>query len=285
MAPEQELTKHVGRKLTKRRKPVRTSSLQYPDHLIEGDDVNEDVAAPKGQPTQYMNQSVFSMIAAAGSKVDFHARFEGESSDSDDDIQAAAKLPVIEEQLDRGYDDATMRSSSRRQQEKSVEGRGRRRLPKLNLKTIKERNYMSQSVWLPSKKASSNVESPKGFTPRDAPVMGKMLEAQATLNPTAQLIDTDKDLDEDEPDLHSPTSLRMRLMEIFGFEGPEEVISGLSNVLEMLLPPTDRLAEYPCWFFRSILLQGYMYITQKHICFYAYLAKKSVSYRDRRPIL
>ena len=208
---------------------MRTSSVQYPERLKEGDDVNEDVTAPKGQSGQYMNQSVFSMIAAAGSKVDFHARFEGESSDSEDDGQASSKPPNVEEQLERRKDDTATRSKSKRKQEKSVEGRGFRRLPKLNLKTIKEKNYMSQSVWLPSKNVPSDVESPKGVTPRDAPVMGKMLEAQATLSPTTQLSDTENPLAEDDKDVDSPTSLRTRLMEIFGFESPEEVISGTSD--------------------------------------------------------
>ncbi len=208
---------------------MRTSSVQYPERLKEGDDVNEDVTAPKGQSGQYMNQSVFSMIAAAGSKVDFHARFEGESSDSEDDGQASSKPPNVEEQLERRNDATATRSKPKRQQEKSVEGRGFRRLPKLNLKTIKEKNYMSQSVWLPSKEAPSDDESPKGVTPRDAPVMGKMLEAQATLSPTTQLSDTEKPLSEDDKDVDSPTSLRTRLREIFGFESPEEVISGTSD--------------------------------------------------------
>lgn len=35
-------------------------------------------------------------------------------------------------------------------------------------------------------------------------------------------------------------------------------------------------AEYPCWLLQTVLLQGYLYITQKHICFYAYLPKKTV---------
>ena len=227
MAPQEDHPKHVGRKLTKRRKPVRISTVQYPDRLKEGDDVNEDVTAPKGQSGQYMNQSVFSMIAAAGSKVDFHARFEGESSDSEDDDQASSKPPIVEEQLEGVKDDTATRSKSKRQQGKSVEGRGFRHLPKLNLKTIKEKNYMSQSVWLPSKNVSPDMEGPKGVTPRDAPVMGKMLEAQATLSPTVQLSDIQKRHPEDDQDVGSPTSLRTRLMEIFGFESPEEVISGM----------------------------------------------------------
>lgn len=52
-------------------------------------------------------------------------------------------------------------------------------------------------------------------------------------------------------------TLATRLQQIFEFEQLEEVIS-----------------EYPCWLLQSILLQGYMYITQKHICFYAYIPKK-----------
>lgn len=200
--------------------------------------MNEDVTAPKGRSGQYMNQSVFSMIAAAGSKVDFHARFEGESSDSEDDDQAPSKPSVVEEQLEGRQDDSVTRSKSKRQQGKSVEGRGFCHLPKLNLKTIKEKNYMSQSVWLPSKNVPSDVESPKGVTPRDAPVMGKMLEAQATLRPSIPLSDIDERIPEDEKDFGSPTGLRTRLMEIFGFESPEEVISGMSDHF-VLKPQTD----------------------------------------------
>lgn len=35
--------------------------------------------------------------------------------------------------------------------------------------------------------------------------------------------------------------------------------------------------EYPCWLLQGVLLQGYLYVTSKHICFYAYLPKKAVS--------
>jgi hypothetical protein len=31
------------------------------------------------------------------------------------------------------------------------------------------------------------------------------------------------------------------------------------------------LAEYPCWLYRSIMLQGFLYLTRGHLCFYAYL--------------
>lgn len=55
-----------------------------------GNDEHEDVTAAKGMPAQQMNQSVFSMIAAAGSKVDFNARFEDGSSDSEEETELSA---------------------------------------------------------------------------------------------------------------------------------------------------------------------------------------------------
>lgn len=90
MAPEQDSGKKVGRKLIKKRKPQRSSSLQYPERLKVGNDEHEDVTAAKGMPAQQMNQSVFSMIAAAGSKVDFNARFEDGSSESEEETDPSS---------------------------------------------------------------------------------------------------------------------------------------------------------------------------------------------------
>jgi sterol 3beta-glucosyltransferase len=56
----------------------------------------------------------------------------------------------------------------------------------------------------------------------------------------------------------SASPLSLRLMEMFGFESPEKV-----------------LVEYACSLVQSMLLQGYMYVTEGHICFYAYLPRKS----------
>lgn len=39
----------------------------------------------------------------------------------------------------------------------------------------------------------------------------------------------------------------------------------------------DVVAELPCWLFRSVLLQGYLYLTTGHLCFYAYVRSKEVS--------
>lgn len=41
------------------------------------------------------------------------------------------------------------------------------------------------------------------------------------------------------------------------------------------LPPSERVeSSYPCWLFRSILLQGTMFLTSGHVLFYAYLPSK-----------
>ncbi|KAF7792479.1 hypothetical protein EIP86_003520 [Pleurotus ostreatoroseus] len=51
--------------------------------------------------------------------------------------------------------------------------------------------------------------------------------------------------------------LAEKLREIFDINGIEEVI-----------------AEMPCWLLRSILLQGYMYLTDSYICFFAHMPSR-----------
>ncbi|KIH93347.1 sterol 3beta-glucosyltransferase [Sporothrix brasiliensis 5110] len=100
---------------------------------------------------------------------------------------------------------------------------------------------------------------------RSIPVMSRMLEAKelASLRPSFDIDRDRKAGDKDKGDVvdaedGGPSALSRKLMEIFEFDKPEEVIE-----------------EYPCWLLQSVLLQGYMYITSRHICFYAYLPKKA----------
>ena len=233
----------VGRKLTRKRKPVRASSVQYPARLKEGEDAQEDVTATKGEPAQHMNQSIFSMIAAAGSKVDFNARLdeEEESSDSDDDDPHSAFQGDVKEQsnhsrpqtqLDGQHEDNLPREKPRRPLGESAEHRGLRSLPKLDLRTIEEKSYMSQSLRLPSSEVLNQHPGSIDITPRDAPVMSRMLESHAELIPSTPPLeigntgaqDTHVTIDKD-----APINLATRLMGIFGFKRPEEVLSGIQN--------------------------------------------------------
>ncbi|KAL9003772.1 MAG: hypothetical protein Q9188_003377 [Gyalolechia gomerana] len=255
MAPiEGESEKRSRRKLVKKRMPQGRTSMHFPERLKFGDDAQDDVTAAAGKPAQYMNQSIFSMIAAAGSKANFHARFEDESSDSgdnDDTTRASAEVAthnanVSPEPLDGKPQEPTVRRAM--DDEKLVGHRYPRiTLPKLNLRTLKERQYMAQSSYLPAGPHASSLESSKQVTPRDAPVMSQMLAAQADLSPKIEK--TEGQQVAIPPDVlanpKNPDTLATRLMRIFGLEAPEEVLS------------------------------GYLYITDAHICFYAYLPKKS----------
>ena len=242
MPSEEQGKRRFGRKLTKKKLPQRHSSVQFPERLRGGEDIHEDVAAPKTRAGQSMNQSVFSMIAAAGSKTDFHARFdEDESSDSggERDVpnrnlagthNTSAEPQVAEE------DSRAVTASSKK---KSGHHRGilsehkfTRALPRMHLRTQKEKNYMSRSTRLPSVGAPATGDSIMGSpTPRDAPVMSRMLEAQAQLSASTLGVEIPL-LDELSPleETNVPTSLALRLKTIFGYRNPEEVISGKHSI-------------------------------------------------------
>jgi sterol 3beta-glucosyltransferase len=282
----------VPRKLSKRPRDRKRMSLDIPEKFKDGDDANEDVTAPPpGNGGPYMNQSVFSMITAAGSTADFHSRFDdgGESSESEDGEkdahsevnkaahQGAAKVVAEANKEDLG------RSDSKKHRRKLSDTRMFRALPKLSLKTPKERqeaaekkrvSSMSKSTILPPRAGSSSRMGGEGSA------ANKILAAQGQLNPSslgkelAQHVEEEGEVD---GTIEAGSDLPSRLKEIFNFADLEEVISGkstspLSTSHETTL---TSMVEYPCWLLQSVLLQGYMYITSRHICFYAYLPKKS----------
>lgn len=265
---------------------IRSPSNQIPEIFKDGDDAQDDVTAPprapdgKGDAAPFMQQSIFSMIAAAGSTADFHSRFD-ESSDTDGDDGEALVPDKPRRSVGRyvpNKDDEKPPSMSKTSLTSDTsDQRGRRHLRKLSdhslLKSLprnlrkrsKGKEPMSHSVQDLSTppETASPVALAKTMTSGEAPVLGRMLEAQARFDNSSSTVDSKKKKEEEylKPKLvqDSPaTLLSTRLMEIFGFEKPEEVI-----------------AEYPCWLLQSVLLQGYMYITAKHICFYAYLPKGS----------
>ncbi|KAL8711105.1 MAG: hypothetical protein Q9220_004486 [cf. Caloplaca sp. 1 TL-2023] len=252
------------RKLVKKKKPARHSSMHFPERLRYGEDAHDDVTATDENSARVANQSIFSMIAVAGSKTNFHARFEDESSDDDGDNNTPAATAADHSQtVDPSAQ--TLAGGSKRhdvvgQGSSSSDRRQKVHLPRLSLAMAGEKRYISQSSHLPSARRTSPLDSPQHVTPRDAPVMSQMLAAKAQLGVPAKQIDEQQVSDDpqDPARVHGPDTLADRLMEVFALETPEEVLS-----------------EYPCWLMQSVLLQGYLYITQAHICFYAYLPKKS----------
>ncbi|KAF9455009.1 glycosyltransferase family 1 protein [Macrolepiota fuliginosa MF-IS2] len=57
--------------------------------------------------------------------------------------------------------------------------------------------------------------------------------------------------------LHRRTRLAEKLRDVFELDGIKEV-----------------LAEIPCWLLRSVLLQGYMYLTNTYVCFFAHMPSR-----------
>ncbi|RDL31791.1 Sterol 3-beta-glucosyltransferase [Venustampulla echinocandica] len=269
MAPEGETKRRVVRKLTKRRKEGHQVTMEIPERFKDGEDADHDYTSLQGG-NAYMNQSVFGMIAAAGSQVDFNARFDGQSSDEEEDStepepepssHRPSELQVDKTRKGKGKDTAKPEKHRR----KFSENKLLRSLPRLSSRSKSKSNTSPEGPGSPPPESASEPTPPtiqlSKTASRNPPVMSRMLEARAELSmrPSFDISRSlDGQVDAEDNAGQGSSSLAKRLMEIFQFEKPEDVIE-----------------EYPCWLLKSVLLQGYMYITTKHICFYAYLPKKS----------
>ncbi|KAK0724903.1 glycosyltransferase family 1 protein [Lasiosphaeris hirsuta] len=293
--------RRVSRKLQKKRRDgEHTPTMELPDRFKDhGDhaDSEEEVLQPQGYAGgmfMNMNQSIFGLIAAAGSQVDFTDRFEGQSSDEEDEAENPMAMTVGGHRgpARRGASDSfgaaplaqTMvfrkpgASGPKNHRRKISESRILRSVPMLSRFSSKSKsskpskNRLAEEEQIPEEKDSeaSNNASAEALAPsieitraegRLAPVMSRMLEARAQIaaRPSFDLdrLSSEQGRDADASET-GPTELAKKLKEIFEFDEPEEVIE-----------------EYPCWLLQHVLLQGYMYITNKHIAFYAYLPKKN----------
>lgn len=241
-----------------RRRHELSAAVELPEPLKESDSDDEtsphDPSSPAARPrpglSVNMNQSILGLIAAAGSRVDFNERF-GDASSDDDDVDG------------RGHDpprDLTqtvlLDSTAHRGRQKKLSGR---RLLK-SLSTLPRLRSRSRRPSSPSPESDTGDDSDEpdaleGQHGRLAPVMSRMLQARADMsNRTSFDLNVDPG-GSDGRDIATP--LARRLKDMFGFEECEHVIQ-----------------EYPCWLLQSVLLQGFLYITAKHICFYAYLPKR-----------
>lgn len=240
---------------------TRLPSPSMPSRLSLGADAHDDVTAPsrgRNAPAKYMNQSIFSMIAAAGSRTDFNARFDESSESEEEAVQTKSSLVDGKETLvdERRAVRATVTKDDFRSLTKSNRYSSTDHLPEhlppssASASRPKDKAPAPRPDFSPGSDSAS--DSGKS-NPRDAPVLSKLLTAEA------EFTEGDDYLPSIPPsDTVPETVLAKRLMEIFGFDEPEKVV-----------------AEYPCWLLQSVLLQGYLYITTHHICFYAYLQRKS----------
>lgn len=259
-----------------KKKRHNMEAFRYPEELEVGDDVEDDVASVN----IHLTQSVLPFIAATRSTANLHSRSnEDDPSGSDTEQEEETEdttsktgpdttstkesehmLKVYdEEKTARSVQFKSPRSRSELNLWKRPESTLLRSLPKFHIRSSRDKNYLSQSMIFPTRRELS-PSTPHSVTPRDAPVLSQILEAQAQI----EQLDEEKRLDGAIPSVSDQSkekkspSLEETLMKIFDLNEEEEV-----------------LAEYPCWLMQSVLLQGYMYITSKHVCYFAYLPKKS----------
>lgn len=255
-------------------KSSRLAGDRLPERFKDAGDAQIDFTAPpRGMASRdgnvhYMQQSLFSLIAAVGSRSDFRTRFD-DSSDSDGESEEhTSKVP---ESISPGRKDVVGRpqAGGKLDPQQSVENeeRGRR-----HRRTISDNKLLRKVSAISSQDKVDDVSTPtastflvpprrtRSVTPRAAPILTQMVQAQNrfdSASATVHLQSRPETPSGDRPQ-SSASALSTRLMEMFGFEKPEKV-----------------LVEYACSLLQSMLLQGYMYVTDGHICFYAYLPKKS----------
>lgn len=241
MPPDIDLKKRVGRKLTKKRREGHQVTMEIPERFQDGDDAEDDCTAMPGT-NPYMNQSVFGMIAAAGSQVDFNARFEAQSSDEDEDDETqegSSHEPVggLRVAKTRKHNGGSKPEKHRRKFSESKLLQSFAKLgskPKSKSKP-KKRDDLSDSD-------SGNDAPPPAIQvsqsgTREQPVMSRMLEAKAelALRPSFDLPRNSKEAIRTSDSSEQPSSLAQRLMEIFNFESAEDVIEGWLCLLTLKL--------------------------------------------------
>ena len=243
MVSDDGLRRRAGRKLTKRKADRHLSPLNMPERFRDGTDAQEDVTASVGRNGRYMNQSVFSMIAAAGSKTDFHARFDDSSSDGDEDEdedgdgdEARASndgrpaIATVTDDTTAAGTDVPAKGLSYHPpmvRRRSAADKLMRSLPHLRVKTRVARDKSPSNSPTSSPRPLSEKGSPDTASavlgPELAPVMSRMLEAQAQIEEGSAIDGVPLQLQQGET---KETSLAARLREIFDFERPEHVIAG-----------------------------------------------------------
>lgn len=257
-------------------------SMELPERFQNSDD-EEEVDAGRVDDA-FAAQSVYGMLAQAQkSRPDLTAKLStrrGHQSESESEDEEEGKRGSREGVRATGAAGVgELRAEERKGKETSGVSKGHKKrmseskLLRSFLKPIRERSdshgqeAMSQSQILPPRESEAEEEQRMSASTADirsdAPVMDRKLKAKARADleasTTSQGARKSREGTPTEGHRKSRTanSLPQALADIFQLDEPEEVI-----------------AEYPCWYLQSVLLQGYMYITQQHLCFYAYLQKK-----------
>lgn len=248
-----------------------------PERLRDTTDADTDVTAPRTRRGQYLNQSFISMIANAGTNATFRPELddalvqesEKENTREGHDLVVPRSKPQANARL---HDNMTQSLPGLR-----PVSHAQRRLCEMD----EDPMSMSQILVRPDpavRQLSPNAPPRQDTNDEGTESTGEEFGTRGRQKTEASthIVDTITDIGVPLlPAQHPESSLTQRLASTFGFSTEEDVIAGKYRLaLEYYRSLT--VEEYPCWLLQSVMLQGSMYITTRHICFYANLPKQSV---------
>nr|POE48097.1 sterol 3-beta-glucosyltransferase [Quercus suber] len=224
----------------------------------EDEDTEEDGAGNVEDTPALVQQSVYGMIFAGATKTNVNPQTNQIDSGSEDESnewqkeqrnkslspKSNAEENVVHANRTLRQSKSMLRSLLRPAQERS----GSR---------AQDHDAMTQSQVLP-RKATETAQLDRPLSAqlqRDVLNLDRRPQAW-TKNQRGQTADpahAPKD-----KDMLPRTNLVATLKDVFHFDELEDIVS-----------------EFPCWYLQNVLLSGHMYITKRHVCFYAYLPKRS----------
>ena len=224
--------------------------MDLPERLKDnGEDAEADVIQPAQGPQMFMNmnQSIFGLIAAASSTVDFNDRFEGQSSDEEDaadDIKGKEREDVARTTV-LASGSAAGKDKTGRHRTRRLSGQLLRSLPHLpRLSTRSKRSSkLKESDSGADADADADVEASSSHSNelqspnnaeregRRAPIMSRILEARAEMSSRSSFdlerVSGDYRRGDGDSDETGPSALSRKLKQIFEFEDFEEVVEGM----------------------------------------------------------
>ncbi|CAK4032195.1 Sterol 3-beta-glucosyltransferase [Lecanosticta acicola] len=218
----------------------------------------------------FPQQSIYGMLAATQSKANHPSRLQQDSGSESESEREHVKTQA------RASEDSIKKSrvkqAERRHDRDKAAYKQPNKLAKSVMAPVKDRtdslgqDPMTQSQFLPPREQTSpSIERPasvptdKPFR-KDSPILDRKLQAMARAAEmdarTAAASGSRKSMEEGRKQEASQSPAQV-VATIFKFDEPEEVH-----------------ARFSCWYLQNVLLEGDLFVTAKHVCFYCYLGTK-----------
>lgn len=239
---------------------------RYKSMDTEDDDEDDGTGAGGGLP----QQSMYGMLAATQSKAYHPSRFQQDSGSESEGEHTRAESEVGLGKPKKSKSKSAGRDVGEDKAQHKQIGKLSKSVftPATGSTDSQGQDQMTKSQILPSRqRAESPIERPSSVPAEkpvrgDTPLLGRKLEAMARAAKKDELSSAGgsrKSMEDGRGD--EPTgTLPQAIAQIFKLKEVEDVIS-----------------VSPCWYLQNVMLEGDMYITENHVCFYSYLQTKTSS--------